>query len=166
VDILFGQLFGVNEQDLISTLLVGGFIVLVFLALRKELLLSSFDPIMFRAMGFPGLTLDMVLYLGVALTVVVALPAVGNILVLAFLITPAATARLLTGRLYPLIALSIGVALLSSLIGIYMSYYLGLAGGATIVMVATALFLLALLLSPKHGLLQRFLAQRATRSEV
>jgi manganese/iron transport system permease protein len=161
-DILFGQLFGVTDQDILNTLIVGGLIVLVFLGLRKELLLSSFDPTMTRAMGYPTLLFDLVLYLGVALTVVVALPAVGNILALAFLITPAATARLLTDRVYPLIFLSIVVALLASLTGLYLSYYLRLAGGASIVTVASGFFLLALVASPRHGLLARLLHRRVT----
>jgi len=157
VDILFGQLFGVTDQDIFSTLLVGGLVVLIFLGLRKELLLISFDPNMGRALGLSGIGLDLVLYLGVALTVVVALPAVGNILVLSFLITPAATARLLTDRLYWLIGLSIFIALLASLSGLYASYYLRLAGGATVVSIVTIFFLLALLFSPKHGWINRFL---------
>jgi ABC-type Mn2+/Zn2+ transport system permease subunit len=156
VDILFGQLFGVTEQDLTNTLLVGGLVTLLFVALRKELLLSSFDPSMSRAMGYSGWWLDLALYLGVALTVVVALPAVGNILVLAFLITPAATARLLTDRLYRLIILSAVFAFLASLIGIYLSYYMRLAGGASIVTVSSLLFLLALAFSPRYGWLSRF----------
>ena len=162
-DILFGQLFGVSDQDLLSTLLVGGFVAMVFLALRKELILSSFDPSMTRAMGFSGLGLDLVLYLGVALTVVVTLPAVGNILALAFLITPAATARLLTDRLYQMMSLSVVIAALASLIGLYLSYYISLAGGATVVTVSTLLFLLALILSPQHGLVASLLQHRTEK---
>ncbi|MEI6043891.1 MAG: metal ABC transporter permease [Chloroflexota bacterium] len=163
VDILFGQLFGVTEQDLSSTLLVGSLVVLVFGALHKELLLSSFDPTMAKAMGFSGIALDLVVYLGVALTVVIALPAVGNVLVLSFLITPAATARLLTDRLYWMMGISIVIALLSSVTGLYLSYYLSLAGGATVVTVTTLFFLMALLLAPRYGLIARYVGNRSAR---
>lgn len=163
-EVLFGQLFAVTEQDLQNTLIVGGIIVGVLFAFRKELLFSSFDPAMAQAMGYRTGWLDMLIYVGVALTVVVALPAVGNILVLAFLITPAATARLLTDRLYYMIGLACLIALGSSLIGLYLSYYTNIAGGgATIVVVSTTIFLSGLLLSPKHGVLGWLLSRRLER---
>lgn len=159
-DILFGQVLGVSLQDLWTTAIVGGLIVLVILALRKELLLSAFDNQLGRAMGFPVGWLDIMLYIIIALTVVIALPAVGNILVLSLLITPAATARLLTDRFYSMLGLSILCALLVGFCGLYLSYYLEWAGGATIVIVATGLFLLALIFSPRHGLLFQTLLKK------
>jgi manganese/iron transport system permease protein len=160
-DILFGKLFAVTESDLWQTAIVGGLVVATVIALRKELFLVGFDPNMARALGYRTALLDLVIYLAIALTVVVSLPAVGNILVLAFLITPAATARLLTDRLYPMIFLAIGIAILTGLIGIYISYYANIAGGgAAVVVVGTLIFLIALLLSPKYGAIRLVLAHR------
>lgn len=150
-EILFGQIFGVSEDDLWTTALIGLVVVALILALRKELLLNAFDVQLGRAIGLPSAGLDVLLYVLVALTVVVALPAVGNILVLSLLITPAATARLLTDRFYPLLGFSVLVALVAGFSGLYLSYHAGWAGGASIAIVATLLFLLALLFSPRHG---------------
>lgn len=166
-DVLFGQIFAVTEDDLLNTLLVGGLILVTLFALRKELLFGSFDPTMARAMGYRTNLLDMLIYVIIALTVVVALPAVGNILVLAFLITPASTARLLTDRLYPMVGLAIIIAVGASLLGLYLSYYTKIAGGgATIVVVSTIFFLLVLLLSPKHGALGWLLSRRTARQKL
>jgi len=152
-DILFGQIFGVSQADLWTTALLGGGVVLIILALRKELLLAAFDAPFGLALGLPVNWLDVLLYIVVALTVVISLPAVGNILVLSLLITPAATARLLTDRLYYMFALAIVCAALTGLFGLYISYHAGWAGGASIVMLATVIFLLTLALSPRYGLL-------------
>ncbi|HEX2909325.1 MAG TPA: metal ABC transporter permease [Chloroflexia bacterium] len=164
-DILFGQLFAVQASDLLQTLLVSALVVLAILALGKELLFASFDSGMARASGYKTLWLDLVIHVAVALTVVVALPAVGNILVLAFLITPAATARLFTDRFYRMVGLAVLIAFLTGLSGIYLSYYLNIAGGgATVVVVGTILFLLALIFSPRYGalnwLINRWWVQR------
>ncbi len=152
-DILFGQIFGVSESDLWTTFIIGGLTVLVIVFLRKELLLAAFDGQAGKAMGFPVGWLDVMLYVMVALTVVIALPAVGNILVLSLLITPAATARLLTNRFQIMMPLAIFWALLSGVTGLYFSYYAGWAGGGSVVMLASFFFLLALVFSPGHGLL-------------
>ncbi len=151
-DILFGQIFGVSEGDLWTTFLIGGAAILTVLALRKELLLSAFDSQQARAMGLPVAGLNILLYVLVAVTVVISLPAVGNILVLSLLITPAATARLLTDHFYRMMGLAIGCALLTGLGGLYLSYHASWAGGASVVMVSTALFLIVLVLSPRYGL--------------
>jgi manganese/iron transport system permease protein len=166
-DVLFGQLFAVKDADLLQTLLVGGLLVVGILALRKELLFSSFDPHMAQAVGYSTLWLDLTLYLAVALTVVVSLPAVGNILVLAFLITPAATARLLTDHFYYMLGLSILIALFTSLAGLYISYYLNISGGgATVVVTGTALFLLTLLFSPKYGAVAWLITRQSMRRQT
>ncbi len=167
-EVLFGQIFGISEADLWTTLLLGGAVILVVLALRKELLLTAFDPLLGQALGFSVKGLNIVLYVLVALTVVVSLPAVGNILVLSLLITPAATARLLTDRFYPMLMLSVGFAGLAGVAGLLLSYYADWAGGASIVILATLFFLAALVLSPRHGLLgylQTNLAYRKLPSE-
>jgi manganese/iron transport system permease protein len=143
--LLIGQLFSVTSADLITTLSVGGLILIIFVALRKELLLASFDPNVARSLGYPVTLLDLVIYVGLAVAIVVALPAVGNLLILAFLITPAATARLLTDRLLPMILISFSVGVVSAFLGIIGSFHFDLAGGASVVVVSSFFYLLALL---------------------
>ncbi len=144
---LFGQLFGVGWGDVISTLLVGFLVLGLIFLVRKELLLASFDAQMGRAMGLPVGWLNLGFLILVTLTVVTGLPAVGNILMIALVITPGATARLLTARLGPMMLLGTLSVLLASLGGVYMSYYLGLTPGACVVVVLTGLFLAALVYS-------------------
>lgn len=165
-EVLFGQIFGVSEGDLWTTALIGGAITLLVLALRKELLLAAFDNQLGRAMGLPVGWLDILLYVLVALTVVIALPAVGNILVLSLLITPAATARIITDRFYPMLALAIICAWVAGFFGLYLSYHAGWAGGASVVVLATVMFLTALALSPRHGLLGYWRSELSRRASV
>ncbi len=144
---LFGQLFGVGWGDVFNTLLVSGLVLGVIFLVRKELLLISFDIQAARAMGLPVGWLKLLFLILVALTVVTGLPAVGNILMIALLITPGATARLLTDRLFKMMVIAVGVVLLAGVGGILASYHLGLAPGACVVAALTVLFLAALLFS-------------------
>ena len=144
---LFGQLFGVGWSDVLSTLLVAAAVLGVIFLIRKELLLISFDAPAARALGFPVGWLKLVFLVLVALTVVTGLPAVGNILMIALLITPGATARLLTDRLVRMMFIAVAVVIVAGLTGILASYHLGLAPGACVVVALTFFFLLALLYS-------------------
>ncbi|MDB5079738.1 MAG: hypothetical protein JWP00_1662 [Chloroflexi bacterium] len=141
---LFGQLFGVGWGDVLNTLLISLLVLLVIFLMRKELLLTSFDETTARAMGLPVRRIKLGFLVLVALTVVTGLPAVGNILMIALVITPGATARLLTYRLLPMMFIAVGVVILASVIGVLVSYYLGLTPGACVVVALTGLFLLAL----------------------
>jgi manganese/iron transport system permease protein len=142
---LFGQLFGVGWNDVLNTLLVTLLVLLVIFLIRKELLLTSFDEQAARALALPVRRLKMGFLVLVALTVVTGLPAVGNILMIALVITPGATARLLTDHLGKMMVIAVGVSLLASLGGVLASYHLGLAPGACVVVTLTGLFLAALL---------------------
>lgn len=144
---LFGQLFGVGWSDVFNTLLISLLVLGVIFLVRKELLLISFDVQAARALGLPVGWLKLVFLILVALTVVTGLPAVGNILMIALLITPGATARLLTDRLSRMMFIAVGVVILAGVGGILASYHLGLAPGACVVVALTVLFLLALLVS-------------------
>lgn len=150
-EILFGRLFGVGWEDVWTTALVGAAVLLIMAAIRKEFLLSSFDPGMGRAMGLPVTALDLLFFALMSVTVIVSLPAVGNIQIIALLVTPPATARLLTDRFRTMALLSILTSLLGGIAGIYLAYYLDLVPGATVVVTLTGLFLLALIFSPRHG---------------
>jgi manganese/iron transport system permease protein len=158
--LLFGNILGVSRTDVIVTLVVGAAIVAILFALLKEFTLIAFDPTMGRAIGYPVFALDILLLLLVSATIVVSLQTVGNILVLALIVTPPATARLLTDRLSTLMVLSAALAVVAGVLGLYISFHAETAGGATIVLTSTAMFLLALLLAPNHGLITGWIQER------
>lgn len=158
--LLFGSVLGVSTQDLVATLVIGTVVVLVLFLLLKEFTLVAFDATLAASLGYPVFQLDLLLLLLVSATIVVSLQTVGNILVLALIVTPPATARLLTDRLDRMLQLSTGIALASGIGGLYLSYYAQSAAGGTIVLTATACFLLALVFAPDHGLLSARLRER------
>jgi manganese/iron transport system permease protein len=123
--------------------------------LRKELLFATFDPAGARAAGLPVARLDDLLLVLLGLTVVVGIQGVGIILVVAMLVTPAATAQLLVNRFHSMMLIAAAVAVASAVLGLYLSFYLDVASGATIVLVETTAFLGALLLGPRTGVLAR-----------
>ena len=163
---LFGDILGITTQDLIVTSGLAVLILGAIFALRKELLLSSFDVTMAQGMGLPVARLELFLYLVIAATVVVSLPAVGNILVLAFLVTPSATARLFTNRFYVLMPVAIGLGIVSSIVGIYLDYYANVAGSAGVVVVATVFFIVGLVISPQYGLISKFVKHRRSQEQL
>jgi manganese/iron transport system permease protein len=125
------------------------------LALWKELLYATFDPLGAAAAGLPVGALDY-LFLGlIAVTIVVSLQAVGIILVVAMLVTPAATAQLLTVRFTRLVLTATTIGASTAVGGLYLSYWLDAPSGATIVLLQTAVFLAVLLLNPRTGVLAR-----------
>lgn len=138
---LFGDVLGVSDLDLLLTGIFGGVVVLIVLAFYKEFLVLSFDPIMAMTLRIPAGLLDYLLIVLIAVTVVVSLQTVGVALMVAMLITPSATAYLVTHRLPVMMALSAMIAALSGVIGLYISYYVGVASGASIVLCATLIFL-------------------------
>lgn len=137
---LFGDVLGIREGDLWRLGGLGVLIVLTVLALYKEFLVLSFDPVLAATLRIPARLLDYVLMILIALTVVLSLQTVGVALTVAMLITPAATAYLLTRRLHQMMLLAAALASLAGLIGLYFSFYLGIASGAAIVLTATFLF--------------------------
>lgn len=158
--LLFGNILGVSMTDVIVTAVIAAAVALIVAALLKEFTLASFDPVMARTLGYPVFALDLLLLLLVAATIVVSLQTVGNILVLALVVTPPATARLLTDRLLRMMGLSMLTAVAAGVAGLYLSYHLGTAAGATIVLTATVLFLLALVFAPNHGLVAGWVHRR------
>ena len=149
---LFGDVLGVSSGDLWLTGILGGVILLTILALYKEFLVLSFDPILAVTLRLPSTLLHYLLLVLIALTIVISLQTVGVALMVAMLVTPAATAYLLARRLPAMMALAAFIGALSGVVGLYLSYYVSVASGAAIVLVCTAFFLLALLLSPRRGL--------------
>ena len=162
--ILFGNVLGVSNTDLLLTAgLVLAVVAVVFL-LYKELLVVSFDPVLAATLRLPAERLRMVLLVLLALTVVVSLQSVGIGLVTSMLVTPGATAYLLTRRLPRMMALSAVFGALSGVIGLYASYYLDVVSGAAIVLTATAFFLLAFLFAPHKGMIVKWVNRRRFRS--
>ncbi|NNJ10343.1 metal ABC transporter permease [Chloroflexales bacterium ZM16-3] len=139
---LFGDVLGVGDGDLLRIGIFGGLILLTVILLYKELMLLSFDSILATTLRLPVQALEYLLLVLIAVAVVVSIQTVGVSLMLAVLVTPAATASLLTRRLGPMLVLAAGMAAACGVVGLYISYYLGVASGAAIVLTCTALFLL------------------------
>jgi manganese/iron transport system permease protein len=131
---LFGDVLGVSNLDLLRTALFGGLVLLLVLAFYKEFLVISFDPVLSATLRLPVSLLNNLLLAMIAITVAVSLQTVGVALVVALLVTPAATASLLTHRLPLMMVIAALCASISSLVGLYLSYYLGIASGAAIVL--------------------------------
>jgi ABC-type Mn2+/Zn2+ transport system permease subunit len=119
----------------------------------KQFLVISFDPILAATLRLPAELLRNLMLVLLALTVVVSLQTVGVGLAAAMLVTPAATAYLLTRRLWPMMLVSASIGAISSLVGLYVSYYLNIVSGSAIVLTATAIFLLVFLFQPRRGFL-------------
>jgi ABC-type Mn2+/Zn2+ transport system permease subunit len=143
---LFGDVLGVSTGGLWLIVIFGGFVLLTIGAFYKEFLTLSFDPILAVTMRLPVDLLNNLLLALIAVTIAVSLQTVGVALMVAMLVTPAATASLLTHRLPVMMGLAALFASLSGLIGLYLSYYLSIASGAAIVLTATGFFLLVFLL--------------------
>jgi manganese/iron transport system permease protein len=138
---LFGDVLSITSRDLV-TIVVSGLVVLALVAaFYRQLLFVAFDPTVAAASGVPARFLEYMLLVLLGLTIVTAIQAVGIVLVVALLVTPAATAYLLTRRFHHMILASVVLGGLSALLGIYLSYYLDVASGAAIILVATAFFL-------------------------
>jgi len=153
--ILFGNVLGVSTADLWLTGGLGLVVLVVIWVCFKPFLVISFDPVLAVSLRLPvGLLQNLMLVL-LALTIVVSMQTVGVGLVAAMLVTPGATAYLLARRLSTMMFISAALGAFSSLAGLYLSYYVSIASGAGIVLVAVLLFLLAFLFSPRKGLLRR-----------
>lgn len=157
---LFGSITGIPDEDLVTVAVTGLAVLGLLLVLHPHLVAVSLDREVARATGLNVLALDVALYVGVTLAVVISLQTIGNILVLALLITPAATARLLTDRLGVMMLLSPLIGASSATVGLYLSWGWDLPVGGTIVLVLTAAFLATWALAPRHGAVSRSLRRR------
>jgi ABC-type Mn2+/Zn2+ transport system permease subunit len=140
---LFGNILGVTRGDLIFIAIVAALVVIVLIVFHKELELTSFDPTHAEVIGLRADTLRTVLLVLLALAVVAGIQAVGVVLTSALLVTPAATAALLTNRLPRMMVLATVIAVGSGIIGLYASYYFEVSSGAAIVLSCTACFAIA-----------------------
>ena len=141
---LFGNLLGVSTADLVLTTALGGAVLLLIFLFYKEFLVLSFDPLLAETLRLPTKFLNYLLLILIAVTIVVALQVVGVALMLAILVTPAATASFLTRRLPSMMAVSAVIGVFSGVVGVYASYYLNIPSGPAVVLVATGIFLIVL----------------------
>ena len=148
---LFGDVLGISVSDLLALSLLVLILLVVVRILWKELLFATFDPLGAGAAGLPVRRLDDLLLILIAVTIVISLQAVGIVLVVAMITTPAATAQMLVQRFGKMISTAALIGVVSAVAGLYLSYAFDLASGAAIVLVETALFLMVLLLTSLRG---------------
>lgn len=150
---LFGDVLSITRSDLWMMASLGLVVLALVAVFYRQLLFVAFDPAVAAASGLPARSLEYLLLALLGITIVTAIQAVGIVLVVALLVTPAATAYLLTRRFHRMMLLSSGIGGLSAVLGIYLSYYLDLASGAAIILVATVFFFAALVLTglPRGG---------------
>lgn len=158
---LFGSITGIPDSDVYVVAGAGVVMLLLAFVFHKEIVAVSLDREMARSAGLPILALDILLYVMVAISVVVSVQVIGNILVIALLVIPPATARLLTDRLGLMMVLAPAIGAVCAFVGLYLSWAIDIPTGGTIVLLATAVFVLTWVLAPRHGLLGKVLAQRS-----
>jgi ABC-type Mn2+/Zn2+ transport system permease subunit len=139
---LFGNVLSVTRQDLIITGILTGVVMITVVAFYKEFMVLAFDSILAVTLRLPNRLLEYVLLGLIAVTIVVALQTVGIALTVAMLVTPAATAYLITRRLHWMMITATIFSVASGIVGLYLSFYLSIASGAAIVLTSTAFFLL------------------------
>jgi manganese/iron transport system permease protein len=154
IHFLFGNVLGVSQHDLILMAGFGGGVLLLLFLFYKEMVLVSFDMTLARTLRIHAAFYRYLLFVLIAVTVVLSLQTVGIGLMLAMLVTPASTARLLTKRLPAMLAVGAGVGVVSGIVGLYVSFYWGVASGAAIVLVSIAQFLAALAFSQRHAVVR------------
>lgn len=164
--IIFGNLLGVSSAESAQVAALGAIALAVLVAKNRDFTLYAFDPTHAHALGINPRMLGAILLGLLALTSVVALQAVGVVLVVAMLIIPGATAYLLTDRFQRMLLIAPAISVLCAIIGLYSSYYLDTASGGMVVLAQGAVFLLVYLFGPRHGLIGRGVAARQRRRRV
>jgi ABC-type Mn2+/Zn2+ transport system permease subunit len=152
---LVGNVLAISTADLVGLGILSALVLGAVVVFWKELLYATFDPLGAAASGLPVTAMEYLFLVLVALTIVISLQAVGIILVVAMLVTPAATAQLVTTRFERMLLVALLIGIGASVLGLYVSFWFDVASGATIVLVQTATFLIALTAGPRRGLLRR-----------
>ena len=152
---LFGNVLGVSNSDLWLTGIFSGLVILTIVAFYKEFLVISFDPVLAKTLRLPVTFFNNLLLLLIAVTIVLSLQTVGVALMAAMLVTPAATAYLLTRRLPVMMGLAAVIGAVSGVVGLYLSFYVNIASGPAIVLTCTVFFVLVFVFSPQQGLIRR-----------
>ncbi len=160
--IVFGNILGISDADIVQVLIISAITLIILGLMWRDLLLFCFDPNQARALGLNTTVLHFTLLTLLSATAVAALQTVGACLVVAMLVTPGATAYLLTDRFSRMIGLAVAMGTGTSMVGAYASYYFDGSTGGCIVTLQSALFVVALVFGRKHGLI----AARARRREA
>jgi manganese transport system permease protein len=153
--ILFGNVLGISNDDIIQTVIISVITLATLAVLRKDLILFCFDSTHAKSIGLNITFLYYVLLSLLSLTAVAGLQTVGIILVVAMLVTPGATAYLLSDNFDHMTLIAMASGVFSSVMGTYVSYHLDASTGGCIVVIQTLLFIIAMIFAPKHGLLVR-----------
>ncbi|MFC7327016.1 metal ABC transporter permease [Marinactinospora rubrisoli] len=159
--ILFGNVLGVSDADIAQILVMAAATLLVVLAKHRDITLFAFDPTHAHAIGLNPRRLEALLLGLLSVTVVIALQAVGIVMVVAMVIIPGATAYLLTDRFERMLLISIAVSVTASVLGTYASFHLDVATGGAIVVAQALAFTVAYLFAPRHGVVWRRRARAA-----
>lgn len=154
-DFLFGSITGIPAEDIPVAIVTSIVVIGVLAFFHKEIVAVTLDRESARAAGLPVMFFDIIVYSAVSIAIVISVQTIGNVLVLALLITPAATARLLTDRLVPMMLLGPAIGAFSSILGVYVSWSADVPTGGTIVLTLTFFFILAWIFAPRHGVLAR-----------
>jgi manganese/iron transport system permease protein len=154
-EFLFGDILGVTVNDVLRTTFITIFVLILVKIFYKELLFYTFDPLGAQASGLPINLIQFGLTGAITLTIIASMQTVGVVLVISLLIGPGITAYLLVKELHHIMQLGTIISMISSVIGIYISYYLNVPSGAAIALVISALFLLTLFFSPSQGILTK-----------
>jgi manganese transport system permease protein len=153
--ILFGNVLGIADADIVQTVIISAITLTILVVLRKDLMLFCFDSTHARSIGLNTTFLYYVLLSLLSLTAVAALQTVGIILVVAMLVTPGATAYLLSDRFDTMMLIAMASGIFSSVMGTYISYHIDGSTGGCIVVLQTLVFIVAMIFAPKHGLLAK-----------
>lgn len=159
--ILFGNVLGISQGDIIQTLIAGSIALGVILLRRKDLLLFCFDPNHAKAIGLNTQGMYYTLLSVLAITIVAALQTAGIIMVISMLVTPGSIAYLLTDRFDRMLGIAVASSVLSCVMGTYLSYHLDVSTGGCIVVFLTLLFVLTMVFAPKYGILAQHFRQRS-----
>ncbi|WP_075181780.1 iron/manganese ABC transporter permease subunit SitC [Pantoea sp. 1.19] len=151
--LILGNVLAITQEDIVQLAIIGGVSLLILLLKWKDLLVVFFDPQHARAIGLNPTRLMLLFFTLLSLSTVAALQTVGAFMVICLVVTPGATAWLLTDRFPRLLIIAVAIGSVTSFLGAWLSYYLDGATGGIIVVAQTLLFLLAFLFAPRHGLL-------------
>lgn len=149
--ILFGNILAVQDSDKWITIIVSVFVLAIIVLFFKELLITSFDPVLARSMGMKVTAYHYLLMILLTLVSVTAMQSVGTILIVAMLITPAATAYLYANSLKVMLVISSCLGAVTSVLGLYLGYTFNIAVGSSIVLTSAVVFLISFFVSPKQG---------------
>jgi manganese/iron transport system permease protein len=151
--IVLGNILAIADEDVVQVAVIAGVSLVVLLFLWKDLMVTFFDESHARSIGIRTGLLKVVFFTLLSACTVAALQTVGACLVIAMVVTPGATAYLLTDRFGRLIAISVALGVVTSFVGAYLSYFLDGATGGVIISLQTLVFLVAFVFAPRHGLL-------------